>query len=402
MLRHQYNYLLADRFDWWEHNRCWVNACPLTCSIASPRERPTRYGQSGKLPQLKRERPWYAELNAQVLQDCVKRADLAFQRFVKGDSNGKRSGRPRFKNKHRYRSMTFPQDVRVEGNRVVLPKFGAIEVVWHRPLPEGFDIKTAIVTRKADGWYVTFSLEDKGVPEPSSPEVEPTVANSIGIDAGLEYFVSTSEGDQEAPARHFRSAEQELSRIQAKRNVRKKGSKARRKLNQKVARLHQKVARQRQQWHYELAGELCQRASVIFVEDLKVANMVRRNKAKPDPERTGAYLPNGQSSKSGLNKSFADAGIGGFLSEILPRKAAKAGVAVVKVNPAGTSQHCSRCLNRVPKSLSDRWHDCGQCGLSLPRDVNSAVLIQKVGLGIASLKNAKPSSRGRRSPRRTA
>ncbi|MEQ9672472.1 helix-turn-helix domain-containing protein [Coleofasciculus sp. G2-EDA-02] len=24
MLRHQYNYLLADRFDWWEMNRCSI------------------------------------------------------------------------------------------------------------------------------------------------------------------------------------------------------------------------------------------------------------------------------------------------------------------------------------------------------------------------------------------
>ncbi|WP_232228597.1 helix-turn-helix domain-containing protein [Lyngbya sp. PCC 8106] len=33
-LRCQYNYLLADRFDWWENNRNYVNSCPLVCSIA--------------------------------------------------------------------------------------------------------------------------------------------------------------------------------------------------------------------------------------------------------------------------------------------------------------------------------------------------------------------------------
>ncbi|WP_196519294.1 helix-turn-helix domain-containing protein [Nostoc sp. WHI] len=27
MLRSQYNYLLADRFNWYEENRCSINAC---------------------------------------------------------------------------------------------------------------------------------------------------------------------------------------------------------------------------------------------------------------------------------------------------------------------------------------------------------------------------------------
>lgn len=45
MLRHQYNYLLANRFDWWESNRCPINACPLLSSIVEPREQPTYYGQ---------------------------------------------------------------------------------------------------------------------------------------------------------------------------------------------------------------------------------------------------------------------------------------------------------------------------------------------------------------------
>jgi putative transposase len=85
--------------------------------------------------------------------------------------------------------------------------------------------------------------------------------------------------------------------------------------------LHQQVARQRKQWHFELAGELVNKAEVIFVEDLKVSNMAKRNKPKQD--ESGKFLPNGQSAKSGLNKSFADAGIAGFLNEILPYKARK-------------------------------------------------------------------------------
>ena len=183
-----------------------------------------------------------------------------------------------------------------------------------------------------------------------------------------------------------------MAKLQAKPEECPKGSKARRKLNQRIARQHQTIARQRRQFQFEVAGRLTAKAEVIFVEKIKVSNMARRNRAKQAAD--GTYLPNGQASKSGLNKSFADAGIAGFLNQILPYKAAKAGKRVVQVNPAGTSQHCAMCLSRVPKSLADRWHDCPHCDVSMQRDHNSGLLIKKVGLGVASLKNAKPRQRG--------
>ena len=393
MLRCQYNWRLADRFDWWEMNRSPVHACPLICSIAEPREQPDYYNQKRSLVSLKAERPWYTEIHSQVLQDMVKRVGKAFDRFIKGDKNGKRSGRPRFKGKNRYRTFTYPQTSHdwIEGNRIKLPKIGAVKFIQHRPLPDGFALKTVSVTLKADGWYVTFSLEDKSVPEQLVTDVEPIEANSIGVDAGLEYFIVCSDGDTKQPPKFYRQAEDTLGKLQAKRDARAKGSKPRRKLNARIAKLHQRIARQRRQWHFETAQELIDKAEVIFVEDLKVSNMARRNKPKQGED--GAYLPNGQSAKSGLNKSFADAGIARFLNEVLPFKAANAGKLVVKVNPAGTSQHCATCLNRAPKELSDRWHSCPHCGASMQRDHNSAVLIKKVGLGITSLKNAKSRQR---------
>lgn len=85
MMRHQYNWMLADRFDWWEMNRCAVNACPLACSIADLRDQPEYYGQKRSLVSLKADRPWYKEIHSQVLQDMVKRVKLAFDRYIKGD-----------------------------------------------------------------------------------------------------------------------------------------------------------------------------------------------------------------------------------------------------------------------------------------------------------------------------
>jgi putative transposase len=382
MLRCQYNWLLSDRFDWWEMNRNPINSCPLVCSIAEPREQPEYYSQKRSLVLLKKERDWYADIHADVLQDMVKRVDLAFVRFVQGDSKGKHSGKPRFKAKKRYRTFAY-QRVKpdcIQGNQITLPKLGLIKFIQHRPIPDGFVIKRALITNKADGWYVTLTLEDVSVPDRLTDEIVATAANSLGIDAGLEYFIACSDGTMIEPPKFYRQAEAELAKLQSKRELRPKGGKARRKLNIRVAKLHQRIARQRKQWHFEIAGKLVDKAEVIFVEALKVSNLSRRNQPKQDED--GTFLPNGQAAKSGLNKSFADAGIAGFLNEILPYKAEKAGRSVRQVNPAGTSQHCAICLNRVPKELGDRWHVC-LCGASMPRDLNSGILIKKVGLGIS-------------------
>ncbi len=40
---------------------------------------------------------------------------------------------------------------------------------------------------------------------------------------------------------------------------------------------------------------------LIAVEDLSIANMVRRAKPVPDPDNPGQFLPNGAAAKTGLN-----------------------------------------------------------------------------------------------------
>lgn len=392
MLRYQYNYLLAARFDWWKYNRCDCvipqgEFCQIACSIGSQvlRDNPDWHSQSARLPQLKQERPWYKEIYSQVLQDCVKRVKNAFDRYIQGDNKGKRSGKPRFKNKARYRTFTYPQVKQdcLQGNKVNLPKIGLVKFIQHRPIPEAMKIKTISVTKKADGYYVTFSCEDKSIPD-FAPEITPSIDNSIAIDLGLEKLYVDSYGYQELPKKYYRKSQSKLTKLQHNLDDGNRSKKAKKLLQRQISKLHQKIARQRKQWHYESARRLCSQSDVIYIEDLKIANLKRKNKPKKD--ENGKYLPNGQSAKSGMNKSWSDCGIGQFV-EILQQVAKKLGKLVIKVNPSGTSQHCHACLNHVPKELKDRWHEC-DCGESLDRDHNSALLIQKVGLGIASLKNA--------------
>ena len=63
--------------------------------------------------------------------------------------------------------------------------------------------------------------------------------------------------------------------------------------------------------------------------------------------------------------------------EKLCYKAESAGGAVIRVDPRNTTQECSVCGSIVKKSLSQREHDCPNCGLSLSRDHNAAINILK-------------------------
>ena len=90
MLRHQYNFLLAQRFHWYEQNRCSIDRCPLICHLPELTEQPNYYSQKASLTQLKKERPWYKEIHSQVLQEVPKRVEKVMNRWLKGDVNGKK------------------------------------------------------------------------------------------------------------------------------------------------------------------------------------------------------------------------------------------------------------------------------------------------------------------------
>ena len=385
MLRAQYNYLLRERFNWWEYNRSYLQVpqgkyCLRWCELGSGelKDNPDWHSQSASLPTLKQTRPWYKSIYSQVLQDSVKRVKLAFKRFLAGDSKGYRSGRPRYKNKSRYRTLTYPSvpDKNLTGSRIKLPKLGVLKFIKSRDIAPGFKLKTASITRKADGYYLNLCVEDKSVPE-LELDTTPTESNTTGIDVGLEKLYVDSENNRALPQRHLRKSESKLAKLQRKIDGLARSKKAKKLVRQAISRLHSKIARQRKHWHYNEAHKLAKNCQVLAIEDLSIGNMKRRNKPK---KVDGVFVPNGQAASSGINKSWSDNGVANFL-EILSQVAKKYGTRIVKVNPRGTSQHCSRCLDRVSKTLSDRWHECDSCSLSCDRDWNSAMLIKKLAVG---------------------
>jgi putative transposase len=128
-----------------------------------------------------------------------------------------------------------------------------------------------------------------------------------------------------------------------------------------VAKAHRRIRNKRLDFHHQEARKIVDKHGAIAVEGLRITNMVRN---------------------PCLAMSISDAGWSQFLT-ILTTKAEEAGLVVVVVNPAGTSQVCGGCRRPVPKTLSDRWHTCPyeDCGLSLQRDHNSArELLNRAGL----------------------
>jgi putative transposase len=236
---------------------------------------PDYYSQKKDLVNTKDKFPEYKLIHSQVLQDCIKRVKLTFDRWLKADKSGQRLGRPRFKGKGRYRSFTYPQIKQdcIEGKKINLPKIGKVKLIQHRPLPEGFQIKTVTISRKADGYYVVLSLEDKSVPAFNS-EVEPTSENTLGIDMGLKDFLVTSEGESvpipssvsEQIARHYRKSQKRLKTLQKRLSRKKKGSNRWLKTVKTVAKQHKKVADKRKDFHFKTANELLSKAEVSIAK----------------------------------------------------------------------------------------------------------------------------------------
>ena len=363
LLRRQYNYRLGERFNWYEQNRSPINACPLICYLPKLKDNPDYYSQKRDLLNTKDLFPAYRDLNAQVLQNCIERVKKTFERWFQGDSNGKKSGKPRFKGQGRYRSFTFPhikQDC-IQGKFIKLPKIGLVKLIQHRPLPDGFKIKTASIVQKVDGWYVILSLEDATVPvlSPDAPEME----NTIGIDMGLKSFLTDDLGEEVAIPRHYRKAEKRLKRLQRGLSQKKKGSNRRKKAIKRVAKAHLKVSNTRKDFYYKTAQKLLQQWKNVAHEKLNIKGLA----------------------KTRFSKSINDAGWGQFL-QILSIKAERAGLMTIAVNPNGTSQNCSGCGVKVKKEIQDRWHSCPNCGCSLDRDHNAAINIKHRAVGHSVLK----------------
>ncbi|NEP77098.1 MAG: IS200/IS605 family element transposase accessory protein TnpB, partial [Okeania sp. SIO3B3] len=357
LLRRHYNYALGQRLDWLNRTRCQIDRCSLiSCPVGEILGKLDYHYQSAQLKQTKKLFPEYKEIYFEVQQNNLRRLDKSWQRWLIPDKTGKRFGRPRFKKSGKLRSLSFSRvnhlkaAIKFDGKHIIISRFGSIPVIVHRPIPDGFTIKTATITKKADGYYVSFSLEDKSV-----PSLIPTdnIKIAVGVDVGLKEFLTTNTGETVAVPNFYRKAQSNLARKQRKVSRKQIGSNNWKKAQNRIARLHQHIARQREDFHYKTAHKLVKKYDLIAVEDLNIRGLARNTK---------------------LSKSIYDVAWGEFIIK-LNAVAVKRGVHTIKVNPHNTSQNCSNCGHKVPKTLSVRTHSCHKCGTVLDRDENAAINI---------------------------
>jgi len=324
-----------------------------------------RYTQQAYLPKWKQSHPELKAVYSQVLQDVVHRVDLAFKAFFDRVKNGDTPGFPRLKGEGQYDSITFTQSdsfkvgdtnvIAVRYSTIRLPKIGQVKAKLHRK-PWG-ELKTCTVRRINGKWFACLCQEIEAEHLPPSEE-------AIGIDVGLKTFAALSNGEFLENPRFFRKEEKALAKAQRKLSKHKRGSHERRKARKVVSRIHERIRNRRHHFCHQNARRIVNRFGVIAVEKLSIKNMLRNHC---------------------LAKSIADASWSQFRS-ILTSKAESAGREIFAVNPAYTSQDCSGCgyrpdgqEGRTKKKLSDRWHLCPLCGLSVDRDTNAAVNILALG-----------------------
>ena len=221
----------------------------------------------------------------------------------------------------------------------------------HRPL-EGKP-KTCTVRRASTGkWYASFSCEVQ------SPPALPPSAKRVGIDVGLTSFAVLSTGESIDNPRFFRSEEKALAKASRRLSKEAKETPERERRRRVVARVHERIGFRRRDFAHQEARKIVNRFGFIAVEDLEVNRMVHSHC---------------------LAKSITDVAWALFFL-LLFGKAEEAGRTAVKVNPAYTSQDCSRCHHRQKLPLSERTYRCPCCGLEIGRDHNAALNILSLGL----------------------
>ncbi|MDT5413046.1 MAG: putative transposase [Mycobacterium sp.] len=361
--RELYNAALQERRDAWSHNKTRVF-----------------YGdQSAQLTEIRAARPDQAVWSFSSQQATLRRLTKAFDGFFRRVKRGETPGYPRFKGKARFDSVEWPKDGDgarwlPEHKRVYLQGVGQVKVHLHRRV-EG-RVKTIQVKRQGRRWLLVLSCDDV----PARPL--PATGGQAGIDVGVVTYATLSDGTAVVNPRWARSEAGRLAVAQQRLQRAQRGSNNRAARRETVAARHRRITNRRKDFHHKQARQLAARYDLLVVEDLTIANMLRRAKPKPDPDNPQQFLPNGARAKSGLNRSISDAGWGQFIS-ILRAKAEDAGRTWIEVHPRHTSTRCECCGHAAPENrVNQAEFVCQRCGHRAPADEHAARNILRAGLAL--------------------
>lgn len=306
----------------------------------------SRYDLQKQLVKLKKELPWLKETNSQSLQSALINLDEAYKKFFKG------AGFPKFKKKTNGGSFAVPQNVIVENDLLIIPKFKeGIKIVLHRPI--NGTIKSATVSITPTGkYFVSILCEIKEEIPIKTPIKEST---TIGVDLGIKDFCITSEGEVFENPKYLRKAQSKLKYVQRKYS-KYKGKRTKKKL----AKLHEDVVNKRKDFLHKVSTKLIRENQTIALETLAVKNMVKNHN---------------------LAQAINDVSWSTFVS-MLEYKADWYGKNILRIGQfTPSSKTCSNCgtINKELQ-LKDREWTCGSCGTHHDRDINAACNIKSFAL----------------------
>jgi putative transposase len=329
--------------------------------------------QCRTLTETREVRPDLFKCGVTVCRGTLKRLEWAFAAFYRRCHSGETPGYPRFKAASRFDSVQW-EDTKgwgldTDNKRLRLHGIGHVKLRMHRPL-RGTP-KAITVSRQGKRWWVSIRCADV----PAQPL--PATGHSVGIDLGVCALVATSDGELVSEGRFAKRGRNRLAGAQRALSTKHRGSMHRRRAGEAVGRAHRKVANQRKDLAHQLSRRLVNAHDLIVVENLRVPQMSRR--PKPRPNGKGGFDPNGARAKAGLNRSIADAGWG-MLCSMLVYKAEDAGRELIAVDPRHTSTRCACCGHTESENrVSQAVFRCRRCGHRDHADVNAARNILRAG-----------------------
>lgn len=333
----------------------------------------------------KNEYPFLKEVNSLALANSQMDLKQAFRNYK---NNKEHFGKPKFKKKSHtkltYKTNNQKGTIRIENNKLILPKFkSGIKIVLHR-LIEGI-IKSVTIEQVPCGYYTASILYD--VPD---TQEKPTLSkeNILGIDLGLTHLAITSDHKKYDNPKHFHKLQDKLRKEQRtlsrrhEQNVEKRiydeegkvvktiykkplrDCKNYQKQRRNVAKIYNKIKQQRLDNLHKVSHEIVKNHDYIVVETLKIKNLMKNRK---------------------LSKSIADIGWSMFINMIM-YKAERYGKELIQIDQwYPSSQICSHChQNDGKKALSIREWTCTHCHIKHDRDINAAINIRNKGLDLIS------------------
>ena len=305
---------------------------------------------------------WLASCDSMALQESVKDLNKAFVNFFE-----KRSGYPKFHKKssdQSYRTRNQGGGIRIEGNRIVLPKLGAVKAKISR-LPRGRILNATVSKTTTGKYFVSLCVEEELVPKSNA-------GGALGIDLGIKDLYVDSNGYMESNPKYLAKYEKQLRREQRSLSRMIEANIAGYTKNRKpvwkrplsecsniqkqkrrIALIHEKIYNCRTDNLHKASTKLVNENQVIALETLKVKGMVRNHH---------------------LAKAISDASWSRLVT-MLEYKAFEHGGSVLRVPTFyPSSQTCSSCGYKNPKikDLKVRRWICPECGVVHDRDENAA------------------------------